>query len=120
MHKYYLIILLFLIWGCSDSSSFKFALFSDTHINENSTAIEDLQQVVKDVNGNSEIEFVLVSGDITEINTGKNLEIAKSVRLLFIWERADQKEALIEFILQSIQENWQMFQLAQDPPTRID
>jgi len=79
MYKYYLFFLALFIWGCSDSSSFKFALFSDTHIIENSTAIEDLQQVVKDVNQNSEIEFVLVSGDITEINTGKNLVIAKDI-----------------------------------------
>jgi len=79
MYKYYLFFLTVFIWGCSDSSSFKFALFSDTHIIENSTAIEDLQQVVNDANQNSEIEFVLVSGDITEINTGRNLEIAKDI-----------------------------------------
>jgi len=79
MYKYYLFLLTVFIWGCSESSSFQFALFSDTHIIENSTAIEDLQQVVKDVNQNSEIEFVLVSGDITEVNTGRNLEIAKEI-----------------------------------------
>jgi outer membrane protein assembly factor BamB/predicted phosphodiesterase len=77
--NYFLIIFVTLIWGCTNSSSFKFALFSDTHIIENSTAIEDLKQVVADVNKNPVIEFVLVSGDITEINTGSNLIIAKEI-----------------------------------------
>jgi outer membrane protein assembly factor BamB/predicted phosphodiesterase len=82
MFKKYIKIaaLLFLLYcGCKESSSFKFALFSDTHIIENSSAIEDLQAVVSDVNNNSEIKFVLVSGDITEINTGENLKIAKKI-----------------------------------------
>ena len=72
-------LLLLFFCGCKESSSFKFALFSDTHIIENSNAIEDLQAVVSDVNNNPEIKFVLVSGDITEINTGGNLKIAKQI-----------------------------------------
>jgi outer membrane protein assembly factor BamB/predicted phosphohydrolase len=79
--KYFRIVLIFVlvIYGCTESPSFQFALLSDTHIIENSSAIEDLQQVVSDLNKNPDIDFVLVSGDITEINIGKNLNIAKSI-----------------------------------------
>ena len=78
MIKYLLLIILF-IWGCQHSPSFKFALLSDTHIQENSPANDELTQVIDDVNNNPDIEFVLVSGDITEINTGKNLMHAKEI-----------------------------------------
>jgi len=77
--KFKFVLFLALIFVGCQSSSFKFALFSDTHIIENSSAIEDLQAVVSDVNNNPEIKFVLVSGDITEINTGENLKIAKQI-----------------------------------------
>lgn len=65
--------------GCQDSGSFKFALFSDTHVFETGTGAADLRLAVADVNRHPEIEFVLVSGDITEMNIGNNLILAKQI-----------------------------------------
>lgn len=58
----------------------KFAIISDTHINVgNKGAREDLENAVNSINANKDIQFVLVSGDITEGGDKKSLEEAKSI-----------------------------------------
>lgn len=52
-----------------------FAHVSDTHIG-NGTGIEDLQLTVKDINANDSIAFVIITGDITEFGSKKELEEA--------------------------------------------
>lgn len=61
------------------ADEFTFALFTDTHIARSDVPTEDLQRAVEDVNKNSQIEFVLVSGDITEEGDYKSLALAKSL-----------------------------------------
>ncbi|UCF63719.1 MAG: PQQ-binding-like beta-propeller repeat protein [bacterium] len=70
-------ILFFL--SCSQDRTIRFALFSDTHVSENTTGAEDLRMAVKDVNELENLDFVLISGDITEMNIGNNLQIAKRI-----------------------------------------
>jgi 3',5'-cyclic AMP phosphodiesterase CpdA len=59
-------------------SPFSFALLTDLHLSPtNPQAEEDLQNSVNEVNKNSEIEFVLVTGDITDAGDRLSLLNAK-------------------------------------------
>lgn len=70
---------IFLLFSCSKDRTIRFVLFTDIHIAENSTGAEDLRMAVEDVNRLEDLDFVLVSGDITDMNIGDNLLIAKRV-----------------------------------------
>lgn len=58
---------------------FHFALLTDLHITQNTTAVEDLENSVRQINNTPLIEFVLVTGDITEFGDRASLEKAKQV-----------------------------------------
>lgn len=65
----------------AQNKGWKFAHVSDIHVNlTNPTAIEDLRRTVKDINANPEIEFVVISGDITEF--GADLELKATKKML--------------------------------------
>ncbi|QEM10758.1 PQQ-binding-like beta-propeller repeat protein [Mucilaginibacter rubeus] len=76
------ILLLALLFaaGISRAQSFKFALVSDTHVNiGNPTAAEDLRRTVKDINNNTDLKFVVITGDITEFGADDELKLAKQI-----------------------------------------
>jgi len=73
-----LLILNIVLAQSSESPAYSFAWFSDTHIGSSSAA-NDLAGVVRDVNNNDSISFVIISGDITETDTGDNLWQAKQI-----------------------------------------
>lgn len=56
----------------------QFAWLSDTHIGS-PTGATDLRQMVSDVNTLDEVAFVIISGDITEMDIGGNLLLAKQI-----------------------------------------
>ncbi len=56
----------------------KFAWLTDTHVGAR-TGEEDLRIVVEDINKQSNIDFVIVSGDVSEMDVGDNLQIAKQI-----------------------------------------
>jgi outer membrane protein assembly factor BamB len=58
---------------------FRFALVTDIHISKNPTSIEDLQNSVKQINATPNIDFVLVTGDITEEGDRNSLQIAHDI-----------------------------------------
>lgn len=59
---------------------FRFALFTDIHISpSNAIPSEDLKRAVDDVNQFTNIDFVLVSGDVTEEGDRASLQEAKSI-----------------------------------------
>lgn len=58
--------------------SIHFAWLTDTHIG-GSTGAADLRIVVEDINKNDSIDFVIVSGDITELDVAPNLHLAKRI-----------------------------------------
>ena len=60
------------------SDPIKFAWLTDTHVG-GSTGAVDLSIVVHDINGNDSVSFVIVSGDITELDVGENLPLAKAI-----------------------------------------
>ncbi len=59
-------------------SPIKFAWLTDTHVGGR-TGAEDLSIVVHDINKNDSISFAIVSGDITELDVGQNLQLAKAI-----------------------------------------
>jgi outer membrane protein assembly factor BamB len=59
---------------------FRFAFISDTHIGSpNGAAEEDLRRTVHDVNAMSDISFVVLTGDVTELGTNEELRAAKKI-----------------------------------------
>ena len=67
-----------LLMGQTKVKPFKFALITDTHIGNPNNDM-DLQRTVDDINQNMpEIEFVIVSGDVTEFGSDEELTIAKN------------------------------------------
>ena len=58
---------------------FSFALLTDTHIStSNPHPMEDLQRSIADINQNPEIEFVVVTGDLTESGDRASIEAVKA------------------------------------------
>lgn len=58
----------------------RFAFVTDTHIGSpNGTAEEDLRRTVDDINAMSDIAFVVITGDITELGTNEQLKLAKQI-----------------------------------------
>lgn len=58
--------------------SFSFAHVTDTHIGSDK-ADEDLRRTVHDINQNKDIQFVIVSGDVTEFGSDNELRLAKQI-----------------------------------------
>lgn len=77
--KYTLYIICFLFFSCTHQASFTFAWLSDTHISDSGSGAEDLLAAVQDINALPEIDFVIVSGDITEADMADNLDRAKEI-----------------------------------------
>lgn len=58
---------------------FNFALITDIHISADTTTVADLKNSVNQINNIKNIDFVLVTGDITENGDRKSLQTAKSI-----------------------------------------
>lgn len=61
------------------AQNFKFAHISDTHIGSSNNATEDLQRTVSDINSQPNLDFAILTGDITEMGTDKELALAKNL-----------------------------------------
>lgn len=60
------------------AQAFRFAHVTDTHVG-GSTGAEDLLRTVDDINGQPDIDFVILSGDVTEFGSRDELLEAKSI-----------------------------------------
>jgi outer membrane protein assembly factor BamB/predicted MPP superfamily phosphohydrolase len=80
MSKQALIFILFLLtFNISYSQSkFKFAHVSDTHIGSHN-ADEDLRRTVQNINSDSTLKFVIISGDITDFGSDAEFLLAKQI-----------------------------------------
>lgn len=59
---------------------FRFVHISDTHIGSpNGGADEDLRRTVRDINAMTDVAFVIITGDITELGTDSQLKLAKQL-----------------------------------------
>src|SRR5690606_38663174 len=72
----------FLVIWCGTMSvmaqTFQFAHVTDTHVG-GSTGEEDLRATVADINTQAALDFVIVSGDITEFGSDAELMLAKQI-----------------------------------------
>lgn len=56
----------------------KFAFVTDTHIGSH-TAAEDLRRTVRDINENGTLQFVVLTGDITDFGADEELTLARQI-----------------------------------------
>lgn len=61
------------------ATGFRFALLTDIHISKSQNSVEDLQNSVNQINATDSIDFVLVTGDITEEGDRESLTTAKNI-----------------------------------------
>jgi len=73
----FLFILAFQI-GILSAQTLRFAHVTDTHVGSG-TGAGDLENTVKDINGRDDIDFVILSGDITEFGSDEELNTAKAI-----------------------------------------
>jgi 3',5'-cyclic AMP phosphodiesterase CpdA len=57
---------------------FRFALLTDIHVTQKGTAFDDLQNSIHQVNRTQDIDFVLVTGDITEEGDRASMQRVKA------------------------------------------
>lgn len=62
----------------SNAQTFKYAFVTDTHVGT-ATGEEDLRRTVGDINKQTDLDFILVTGDVTEMGTKLELKLAKSI-----------------------------------------
>ena len=72
------IILFFVKQSLAQSSAITFVHLSDTHIGSG-TGADDLRRTVKDINENATIQFVVITGDITEFGSDDEIKLAKQI-----------------------------------------
>ena len=78
MKKSLLLGLFCLIYFNCAAQNFKYAFVTDTHIGT-ATGEEDLRRTVADINAQKDIDFIIVTGDITEMGTNEELKLAKEI-----------------------------------------
>ncbi len=82
MKRSYLFFLFFISLSIANAQwkPFRFAFLSDTHIGSpNGGAEEDLRRTVADINQMTDIAFVVITGDITELGTDEQIKLAKEI-----------------------------------------
>jgi len=77
--SFVLLLAAFLATTSSAQTYFKFAHVSDTHVGSSPTAVEDLRSTVRDINADTSLRFVVITGDITEFGADDELALAKKV-----------------------------------------
>ncbi len=70
--------ILLLIVNFGYAQNFKYAFVTDTHVGT-ATGEEDLRRTVADINAQADIDFVLITGDVTEMGTNEELKLAKEI-----------------------------------------
>jgi Icc-related predicted phosphoesterase len=73
-----LIILFFKIFSTCGQGSFRFAHVSDTHIGS-ANAADDLRRTVYNINNDTSLSFVIITGDITDFGSDEELQLAKRI-----------------------------------------
>lgn len=76
--SYSFICILICAFNFLQAQTFKFAHVTDTHVG-GATGEEDLRRTVKDLNTLKDIDFVILSGDITEFGSDQELRLAKQI-----------------------------------------
>ncbi|MFC3200106.1 glycoside hydrolase family 9 protein [Parapedobacter deserti] len=69
-------MLLHVTW--THAQPIQFAHVTDTHVG-GATGADDLRRTVADINSNPELDFVILSGDVTEFGSDEELTLAKQI-----------------------------------------
>lgn len=78
-HKILLLLLVILVQSrLAFTQGFKFAFLSDTHVGVKN-ADEDLRRSVADINADTSLKFVIISGDITELGIDEEVLQANNI-----------------------------------------
>ncbi len=79
-HKYtcFIAFLLTYFTAFAQQKSLVFVHLSDTHVGS-STGADDLRRTVADINANDSIQFVVITGDITEFGADAEIQLAKQI-----------------------------------------
>jgi len=72
------LLISFLMAASAQTKPWKFAHVSDTHI-DGETSIIDLQRTIKDINASTDLDFVVITGDITEFGSDEELKEARKM-----------------------------------------
>src|SRR4051812_44997321 len=72
------LLFLTLVFFAKSQTSFKFAHVTDTHIGS-ANADEDLRRTVQNINADTSIKFVILTGDITDFGADEELMLAKKI-----------------------------------------
>ena len=78
MKKLSLVLVISFFTFHSFAQNFKYAFVTDTHIGT-ATGEEDLRRTVADINKQNDIDFTIVTGDVTEMGTNDELKLAKEI-----------------------------------------
>ncbi|HCY40501.1 MAG TPA: metallophosphoesterase [Prolixibacteraceae bacterium] len=78
MKSIFQFLFLFIFISYSQAQTFRFAHVTDTHVG-GSTGAEDLLRTIADINQQTDIDFVILSGDVTEFGSEEELLEAKSI-----------------------------------------
>ena len=70
------LFLFFFVFSLSAVEPFRFVLLTDLHITPGALSVEDLENSVKQINNTPDIDFVLVTGDITETGDRASMQMA--------------------------------------------
>src|SRR5690606_4555001 len=71
-------VLVFFTARVVHAQPFQFAHVTDTHVGS-TTGANDLRRTVADINQNKDLDFVILSGDITEFGSDEELRLAKQL-----------------------------------------
>ena len=81
----------------------KFAVLADTHVGSYASATQDLRDAIADINSQSDIDFIIIAGDITEFGTDeeimavkKELEANKKLNADYIKQLESAKEEVVK------------------------
>lgn len=78
MKSIFQFLFLFIFISYSQAQTFRFAHVTDTHVG-GSTGAEDLMRTVDDINELTDVDFMILSGDVTEFGSEEELLEAKSI-----------------------------------------
>jgi len=78
MYRTIFLLFSFVLLSQANAQTLKFAFVTDTHIG-NHTGADDLRRTVKDINETPALQFVIVTGDITEFGSDEELRTARQI-----------------------------------------
>ncbi|WP_316815344.1 PQQ-binding-like beta-propeller repeat protein [Pedobacter nyackensis] len=78
MKLFFSAITFILLFFNVNAQTFKYAFVTDTHIGTPG-AEEDLRKTVKDINQQHDLDFVVITGDVTEMGTRSEIKLTKEI-----------------------------------------